>query len=427
MAKAKFKVGADVNCEKAWERSTGDPSIVVAVLDEGIYWRHPDLINIMWITRAKPTGLVKTTTGTAMPETTTDTTSSTTPESSRATPRPTRGHGTHVAGVIAARQQQRNRNRLHRRRYGRGARSQDHVVPDLLRKRVQQHHQPGPRLQVCRRQRCRHPAVQLGIHIQRGQRYENTPGFATQEEWEAACPLEKASLDYFVYNAGSPNGPIEGGIPIFSSGNEYAPAAGFPGAAEYCISVNSIAADYTISTFSNYGTFSDIAARAVTRTTTSTMSTSAKTGRRTRRPGVYRSPRCRGMRALDPAPAGQRRHLLRLHGGYLDGLSSRFGCGRPGTLVCRPAAQALHGCRIPQLIVESVTPIDEYLTGDKKYYHYVTDLGKTYPRIIEMSQYAGKSGGLVNADSFWPPSKTNRPARRSPSRTSTSESARKTR
>ena len=51
-----------------------------------------------------------------------------------------------------------------------------------------------------------------------------------------------------------------------------------------------------------------------------------------------------------------------------------------------------------KLIVESVTPIDEYLTGDKKYYHYVTDLGKTYPRIIEMSQYAGKSGGLVNAD-----------------------------
>ena len=40
---------------------------------------------------------------------------------------------------------------------------------------------------------------------------KNTPGFATQEEWETNCPLEKASLDYFVHNAGSPNGPIEGG------------------------------------------------------------------------------------------------------------------------------------------------------------------------------------------------------------------------
>ena len=63
-----------------------------------------------------------------------------------------------------------------------------------------------------------------------------------------------------AHNAGSPNGPIEGGIPIFSRETNTPPAAGFPGAAEYCISVNSIAGDYTISTFSNYGTFSDIAA-----------------------------------------------------------------------------------------------------------------------------------------------------------------------
>lgn len=34
---AKYRAGADVNCEKAWERTTGDPSIVVAVLDEGSY------------------------------------------------------------------------------------------------------------------------------------------------------------------------------------------------------------------------------------------------------------------------------------------------------------------------------------------------------------------------------------------------------
>ena len=37
----KFVKGADVNVEKAWELTTGDPSIVVAVLDEGIDVNHP--------------------------------------------------------------------------------------------------------------------------------------------------------------------------------------------------------------------------------------------------------------------------------------------------------------------------------------------------------------------------------------------------
>ena len=51
---AKYRAGADVNCEKAWERTTGDPSIVEAVLDEGIYWRHPDLVNNMWENEDEP-------------------------------------------------------------------------------------------------------------------------------------------------------------------------------------------------------------------------------------------------------------------------------------------------------------------------------------------------------------------------------------
>ena len=40
-------VDADVQCEQAWELSTGDESIVVAVLDEGVMIEHPDLKNNM--------------------------------------------------------------------------------------------------------------------------------------------------------------------------------------------------------------------------------------------------------------------------------------------------------------------------------------------------------------------------------------------
>ena len=42
-------VDADVQCEQAWELSTGDESIVVAVLDEGVMIEHPDLKNNMWV------------------------------------------------------------------------------------------------------------------------------------------------------------------------------------------------------------------------------------------------------------------------------------------------------------------------------------------------------------------------------------------
>lgn len=44
----KSVVGADVQCEEAWKLSTGDPSIIVAVLDEGVCLTHPDLQANIW-------------------------------------------------------------------------------------------------------------------------------------------------------------------------------------------------------------------------------------------------------------------------------------------------------------------------------------------------------------------------------------------
>lgn len=41
-------VGADVSAEDAWEIQDGDPSVVIAVLDSGTQWNHPDLASNMW-------------------------------------------------------------------------------------------------------------------------------------------------------------------------------------------------------------------------------------------------------------------------------------------------------------------------------------------------------------------------------------------
>ena len=66
-------------------------------------------------------------------------------------------------------------------------------------------------------------------------------------------PLEKEALDYFINNAGSPNGVIDGGLAIFASGNEYAGMAAFPAAYSKCVSVSAVAADFTPASYSNYG------------------------------------------------------------------------------------------------------------------------------------------------------------------------------
>ena len=42
------KAGCDVNALEAWKTCTGDPSIIVAILDEGVMYTHPDLAVNMW-------------------------------------------------------------------------------------------------------------------------------------------------------------------------------------------------------------------------------------------------------------------------------------------------------------------------------------------------------------------------------------------
>ena len=41
--------GMDVGCAEAWKKCTGDNSIIVAVLDEGVMYDHEDLKDNMWI------------------------------------------------------------------------------------------------------------------------------------------------------------------------------------------------------------------------------------------------------------------------------------------------------------------------------------------------------------------------------------------
>lgn len=257
----KSAAGADVQVAKAWEKCTGDPSIVVAVLDEGVDFTNPELQPNMWTNPGETVyGGNYDADGNGYPGdrhgfnfvrnigliTTDDVNDS--------------GHGSHVAGVIAA----QNNN-------GFGISSIAGGTPDS----------PGVKIMSCQifsgdlatsalaQVRAVKYAADNGAVILQcswgyisgaANGYIYGQGYSDDEMWMAYSPIEKVTFDYFIHNAGSPNGVIDGGIAIFAAGNESAPMACYPGKYGDYVSVAATAADWTPAAYTNYGPGTDISA-----------------------------------------------------------------------------------------------------------------------------------------------------------------------
>ena len=256
--------GADVNCREAWEifPEAGAPEIIVAVLDEGVMWNHPDLAANIWVNEDEEYASKEDNDGNGYAgdkygynfvkdspiicwSENYDT-----------------GHGTHVAGTIAA----VNNNDLGvcgvaggNGTPGTGVRIMSCQVIDGM-------------YSVTLAQEARafkYAADNGAVIVQCSWGYNSalanmmdgyTPGPASEEEWATLYPLEKEAIDYFIHNAGSPNGVIEGGIAIFAAGNEYSAMPAFPSAYSKCLSVAAIAADYTPAGYTDYGVEVDFSA-----------------------------------------------------------------------------------------------------------------------------------------------------------------------
>ena len=260
---AKAQAGCDVNAAEAWKTCTGDPSIIVAVLDEGVMYTHPDLKDNMWCNPGETAQGDKTDRdgngyegdlhGYNFVENSGNITWADANDS---------GHGTHVAGTIAA---------VNNNGEGVCGVAGGDGTPNSGVKIMTCQLFSGQNLATlaAEARAIKYAADNGAVILQCSWGYNSsessilggyTPGPADEKEWAETYPLEKEALDYFINNAGSPNGIIDGGIPVFAAGNEYAANPAFPGAYSKCVCVASLAADYTPACYTDYGSLVTLSA-----------------------------------------------------------------------------------------------------------------------------------------------------------------------
>ena len=344
--------GADINVADAWKLTAGNPEVIVAIVDEGVKYTHPDLAANMWI-NPNPS-----------------------PEYKNqdihgwnfAADGPISwgqkgdsGHGTHVAGTVAA----VNNNGIGVCGVAGGTGKGDGVR--LMSCQIFSGDLTGDALVSSRAVKY---AADHGASILQCSWGIKAGIYTSDNMFIKQSPMDYEALQYFAAQKNCE--ALDGGLIIFSAGNESTAMSGYPAGYRDYISVTSFSPDYLPANYTNYGPGCNIAA-----------------------PGgdAYQS-------YLENINTGASEVLSTVNGGkygYMQGTS--MACPHVSGVAALGLSYALQlGKTFTQnefttLLLTSVNDINQYCTGTKQYF---TDKGSL--ATLDLSQYKkGMGTGYIDA------------------------------